>query len=738
MANHKWKFARVGGIDRVSIENGADLVNLYQLDQKLWTALSCPVYGLEIDSKTLEYMDTDEDKRLRVYEVLAAIKWIEELITDTNELIRPKSTFPLSLINTNTEAGMRIMNSAKQILKQIGRPDADTLSVDETSDTIAIFADTPFNGDGIITSISTSDELLRQSIEQITSIYEPVMDRCGLTGINVEIIEQFFEECKTYINWKDEGDVENSNAQFLGENTPEAYDLFIKVEAKINDYFLRSNLAQFDETSLLSFNQFAAKYEAIVTNNSVVSKDEISELPLSFVDSSEKLNIQGRINPSWKNELDDFRTKIIVPLFGEISIIDESQWEQVCEKFKNFTEWQAKKPVTRVEELDADAIKLYLKEDYQAKLLELVSKDLELEEEANAIADVDKLVRYYRDIFTLVSNFVTFSDFYSLKSNAVFQSGVLYIDRRSCKLCVKVDDVAKHSASAGRSGVYLMYCDCVSHKLNKKMTIVAALTNGDVDDLNIGRNGVFYDVQGNDWDATVIKVIENPVSIRQAFWMPYKRFSKMVNNQIEKFAASKDKAVAESSAKKADVNPVTAPDPAAVAKPKEPFDIAKFAGIFAAIGIALGALGTMLLAVFSGFLKLEWWQMPIAILGIMLAISGPSMLIAYLKLRKRNLAPILDANGWAVNAKALINLVFGKTLTDLAVLPKNSTRVLRDPYSKKKFPFIPVILLLLILLIGILYWGTKRGWFYTPMDKYIIKKTEKVDPPKADSVVVKP
>ena len=34
----------------------------------------------------------------------------------------------------------------------------------------------------------------------------------------------------------------------------------------------------------------------------------------------------------------------------------------------------------------------------------------------------------------------------------------------------------------------------------------------------------------------------------------------------------------------------------------------------------------------------------------MLAISGPSMLIAWLKLRQRNIGPILDANGWAVNA----------------------------------------------------------------------------------------
>ena len=38
------------------------------------------------------------------------------------------------------------------------------------------------------------------------------------------------------------------------------------------------------------------------------------------------------------------------------------------------------------------------------------------------------------------------------------------------------------------------------------------------------------------------------------------------------------------------------------------------------------------------------------------------MAIAWLKLRKRNLGPILDANGWAVNAKARMNVPFGGAL----------------------------------------------------------------------------
>lgn len=736
--NYKWKFARVGGIDRVTIENGADLMNLYQLDQKLWTALSCPVYGLEIDSKTLEYMDLDHDNRLRVMDVLAAIKWLNELILDPDELIRPKAALPLSIINATSDNGMRILNSAKSILIHLGRPDGDSLTVEETSNNLAIFTDTAFNGDGIITPLSTNDEILKSCIEQMISVSDSLVDRSGLAGVNSELVNQFFKDCISYISWYEDVELQNENSPFSRESMVDVYPIFAKVETKINDYFLRCNMAKFDEQSLISFNQFSAKYETIVQNNSVVSKQELSELPLSFVDKSMKLNIKSQLNPSWISEMEAFRTKVVEPIFGKIEYLDEKQWQVICDKMIQYHDWQSRKPISKVEELGYEEIKKFVDQEFQPKLLALIAEDLSLEEEANTIADVDKLVRYYRDIYTLVSNFVTFNDFYSLKSNAVFQSGVLYIDRRSCKLCVKINDVAKHSATAGRSGIYLMYCECVSQKLNEKMTIVAALTNGDVDDLSVGRNGVFYDIHGNDWDATIVKIIDNPVSIRQAFWMPYKRVARMINNQIEKFASSKDKEIAASSATKVENNPVlnTPHVEDLKAKPKESFDIAKFAGIFAAIGIAVGAIGTMLLAVFTGFLKLAWWQMPIAIAGVMLAISGPSMLLAYLKLRKRNLAPILDANGWAVNAKALINLVFGKTLTDLAILPKNSIRVLRDPYAEKKFPFIPVILGLLTAFVLLMYVATKNGWIHTSLDKYFRKQTENVNIQKVDSTAI--
>jgi len=217
------------------------------------------------------------------------------------------------------------------------------------------------------------------------------------------------------------------------------------------------------------------------------------------------------------------------------------------------------------------------------------------------------------------------------------------------------------------------------------MTIAAALTDGDSDNLMVERNGVFYDRNGNDWDAASTKIVEHPISIRQAILSPYKRLGRFLGEQIQKMAAAKEKAAIGKAETKivATAEKTEVGKPAAAVAPPTPFDAAKFAGIFAAIGLAVGAIGTAIASVVTGFLWLEWCQMPLAVLGIMSLISGPSMVIAWLKLRRRNLRPILDGSGWAVNARGKVKILFGRSLTGTAKLPPGASRSLQDPYRDK-------------------------------------------------------
>ena len=311
-------------------------------------------------------------------------------------------------------------------------------------------------------------------------------------------------------------------------------------------------------------------------------------------------------------------------------------------------------------------------------------------------APLRKLLLLHRDFYRLLRNFVTFEDFYDNDAATVasFQAGTLIIDQRACHLCMRVNDLPKHDVQAPLSGIYLLYCDCESKKLGKKMQILAAMTQGEVKNLSVGKNGIFYDNEGNDFDASVIKIIDNPISIRQAFWTPYRKLGDWITAKINKSAAEKDAAVMSDVTTK-----IEAKAEGGEAAQKPAFDIAKFAGIFAAIGMALGMIGTALVSVAKGLSGFTWWQYIVLFVVILLLISGPSMVMAWLKLRRRNLAPVLNANGWAVNSDALVSVIFGRTLTEQVAFP-----VVKLPKVKtgmKKWQVTSIVLgIVAILLIA--------------------------------------
>jgi hypothetical protein len=699
----------------VNLERGADLVNLENLDQKLWTALSCPVYGLEIDSKTLELIDTDNDGRIRVPEILAAVKWLVSMVKNPDMLLKEEQFLKLDDINIQSEEGSTLLISAKQILNNLGKSDSNTISVDDTSDTVKIFADTRFNGDGIITDISIDDEGIKKLIGEIVSSVGFVVDRTGKEGISADHINDFYKACEEYSAWIAIAKSKSKKILPFGNDTSAALDSFLSVRGKIEDYFLRCKLLSYDQNSVETLNFLKSKYESISLTNLSVSIDELTVFPIALPNCNNLLSLKQGLNPAWEKSVSTFDSLVVQKLFPDKLSLSEEDMLSIEKVFEEFIVWQSEKKGLTVEALGVERIyEIVAGQDQKEVLESLILEDKALEGNANNIMLVDQLVRYRRDLFKLLRNYVIFYDFYSPEAKAIFQSGQLYFDQRRCDLCMKVTDMSKHNQLAATSGLCLIYCDCTRVEGNSKMTIVAALTDGDFDNIDVGRNGVFYDRDGNDWDATIVKVIDNPISIRQAFWSPYRKFTKFINKQMEKIASDKEKAVdtslssgVEKVSDKVDVGlnesvksaPVQVQTPLPAAAPQS-FDIGKFVGIFAAISLALGALGSALTSIFMGFFSLSWWKMPIAILGIMLVISGPSMIIAWLKLRKRNLAPLLDANGWAVNARTSINIAFGATLTHLAALPKNSKLNLSDPFSKKKFPWKTIIFIILILAVA--------------------------------------
>lgn len=506
----------MGGVTRVKIQSGEDIRHMGELDEKLWTVLSCPTTGLEIDSESLRLIDADGDGKLRVKEVQQAAAWLCCVLRDPEVLLAGKDEV---LIADIADEGMRTV--AEAVAK--GNPQVSLADVE-----------------------------------------------AAIAGVCIEAA--------------------------AAPEAPYAADVMAAYKAKKDEY--------------------AAYFE----------QEKLAQLGLAVI-------AVDAVKPG----------------------MEQAAFEEMG------------KAIADYEAAAAAAT------DANAKALVAAQAQYQ---------PLRKLLMLTRDFYRLLRNFVTFEDFYRKDIQAIFQAGTLVIDQRACQLCLRVSDMGKQNAQAGASGMFLVYCDCESKKLGQKMQIVAAMTVGDIRNLTVGKNALFYDNQGNDWDAVVTKIIDNPISISQAFWSPYRKFGAWVTDLINKSAAEKDsKGFADLTAK---VQEGAKNTPAAGEKPKvQAFDIAKFAGIFAAIGMAVGYIGAFFTSVVGGFAALKWWQDILAVLGILLVISGPSMFLAWTKLRKRNLAPVLNANGWAINADVMVSVVFGNTLTTQAQFPLLQ---LVDPSVKKKMP----------------------------------------------------
>lgn len=557
MAKYNWTFATIGGTTRVKIQSGEDIRHLGELDQKLWTVLSCPVVGLEIPEESLRLVDISGDGMIHVQEVVTTSQWLCQQLKDPQLLIA-------------------------------GKPELSLTDI--------------------------TDETLRATAKKITDSDTITLDMVNVAIAGVSITPQAAPEA------------------------PYSADIITAYKA------CQQNYADYYHTSHLQSLGLAA-----------------------------------------------------LPADTPIPGMKEEDFTEMGTKIATY-----EGAVADVNKSNADALAAA-----QAEYMPL-----------------KKLLLLTRDFYTLLRNFISFQDFYAKRNLspigrankeehlAIFQAGTLVIDQRACHLCIKVSDMSKHDAQASASGMFLIYCNCIYKLTGEKMTIVAAMTVGDIRNLKVGKHALFYDRQGRDWDAEVIKIIDNPISISQAFWSPYRKFGDWVVGLINKSAADKESKAFSDVTAKIQENAAKTPDPDAKAK-AQAFDIAKFAGIFAALGMAVGYIGAFFTSVIGGFAKLTWWQDICAVLGILLVISGPSMIMAWFKLRKRNLSPLLNANGWAVNADAIVSVMFGATLTEQAQFPLLKAPKAQAKLSKKgKWAIaIAAVIVALAAILTTLYLLGYRPWF---------------------------
>ena len=716
---HEWSYFRSAGLVQVKIENGDDVSCLRDLDQKAWTALAAPVAGLRFDAPTLKFLDADGDGRIRAPEVLAAVEWLRPRLKSFDVLFARKGSNALSAddIDASTPEGAALAKEIALIAKAAGKDGAE-VSIGDVLAAEKAFSATPFNGDGVVTADSLAgDADAIAAFEAATSVAS-VPDRSGKPGLGRDGAEAFFAGAAARLAWKA---ARGKDAMPLGDATPAAAKAYSAVAAKIDDFFTRCRVAAFDVRAADALNGDPAAVAALAAGDLSSAPEALAAMPLAAVSAGAELPLGSGVNPYWAAAAAAFAHDCARPALGrdgDPETLSESAWAEIKAKLAPYLAWSASEPAPELAAVPEDTLRRFAQDGGKAKaaILAAVAKDEGFSGEYDGIVDAERAVRYASNLVEFLRNFVNQSALYSPDTTAIYQTGVLYIDSRACALCFHVDDVAAHAAQAGKSNCCVVYLKLARPSgAVKERTVCAAVTAGFARTLWTGRNAVFYDRDGNDWDATVVQICEAQVSLREAFWAPWEKIGSMVSGQINKILASREseamaKAAAATDAAAAKVESAAKKDaaaPAASAPKDSGAGGAALASSVAAIGIGVGMLGAAFAGIAGFVAGMPWWKTLLGVCCVVLAVSLPSVAIAWFKLRKRDIGTILNACGWAVNRPLRFPMRLSRVFTREMKAPP-AFMCSPDPYAPKHV-VLTWILVALAAAAGILWALWSRG-----------------------------
>ncbi len=688
---HVWRFRRIGGMDQVVLKTGEDIAALSELDPKLWAALAMPTSQHRC-KEALSLLDEDHDGRVRVPEILHAVDKFRMAFTTLDILFDENSAISLDRLKDG-HLREACVNAA-----HIAGAEVEGVDAAVVEKAISLYNERTFNGDGVVVPESAKDPHTAGIIETLIASGYQAIDSSGKNGVDNVALDAFAHDANIVLEW-------NAKGESIRRTLPDLpFDAilpaFRTISDVMDDYFRRCAVLDLAGTPDALKNletQMAAALSTPLGNNA----EALQALPLALPRADGLLALDAAYNPLYETEVKSFLDAVKTP-YGLEKELDKTAWSRIAADCRMYAAWTDSKPPVGAESIDPSMLSDILNGGSLDAIRTLITRDLAEAAHAEALHELHNILVLKKDLLKILRNFVTMDEFYGSREG-IFQSGRLFIDGRELELCLDVRNSTAHSSMAGLAGMYLIYCD-ITRTTGEKGSVVAALTAGDADRIYVGRNGIYFDNDGLDWNATITKVVIQPISIREAFLSPYKWLARTIEEFTAKRAGTAEAGrqnQLKEFAQKAVEQPTKAPQAAEQIAPKK-IDV----GTVAAIGVALGSIGVMITSILSLFIGMGVW-MPIGILVVFLLISGPSMILAAIKLRKRDLSPILNAEGWAINGRLKLNLIFGAALSHLGNLPPNSIRMLNDPYAPKKKPWA-LYIVILIIVVAVVAWLS--GW----------------------------
>lgn len=633
--SHAFTFSTVARTVQVRLRSGEDVAHLAELPKPYWLALSCPVKGLGPRGRAVaEALDTDHDGRVRVAEVLAAIAWLKPRLASFDCLFAAEAGLALSEIAANTPEGAPLAELFGTLVAA-----GERLAPEAMETAFAGFKAAAENGDGVVPPEAAGSKFAPVG-EAIVAVTGGTTGVDGKQGLSAENLTAFAAALEAYKAWR--------AAQPVAALSPELAAAVTAMRAPIEAFFAAAKLVR--------YNPAAAEGRP-----SPKSTAELAEAPLALEPTAAgALPLEGgRLNPFYAAQMAP------IVAWAQAPELTETAWRQLAAEVAPLEAWQAAKPAgaDTLAALDEQVLALAAEPAVAEAFTQAIAADAKRAPLAAAYGDLCRLLTLRTGLLGFLRNFVNTEALYPPQPGALYQVGTLYLDGRACSLCFPIDQAAAaHAAQAKTSQCCLAYCALSRPATGEKRTICAVFTAGSAVSLAVGRNGIFYDLEGHDWEATLTTLEANPMSLTEAFFTPWRKVADAFAGAIRKTFAGKHEATTAALTAKAESAGKAA---AEGAKPAAPGGGAAMASV-ATLGIALSFAATAVTGLMAALTSTPLWKTALVVVGLILVVSVPSVILTWLKLRARDLAPILNASGWAVNRRIGLTAALGRYYTQKA------------------------------------------------------------------------
>lgn len=663
-------FEKYGKARQLRIANASDLSGLAELHPALWAVSSAPKDHFYVDPRFLSLLDSQDKGRIRVQDVQSAAQWLLEHCADIKGINSRTDELKLDHLNQSAPEFPKLSRAIGFI--QSCQPEVEFVNLNLIHQVRKSYIEHPPNGDGIVIESNSDNEELSKWISIIKKATGGQLDLSGSTGIGVQQLQIFTDDLKSWQSWHAKSEqMDEASKHPFGKDTDAWVNTLEPVIEIVDLFFAQSKIVARDPTLLGEF----AKNENLKTLKMEPSQTIEEKLKKSFPiapDSDQILDLDLKVEPYWRVIFDLLGQKIGPQISGEtISKLSENQWIEIKNKLQPTLELKNSKPNLALSQLTSDEIKHYFEADIASQIHTLIKQDQLVSKDLQSLHCLEKLLLFQKHMLRFCCNFVNLSELYNPEIKALFEKGRLIFDGHVLTFSMWVHKKDEHKTYAKESKIFIVYAEVTDKDKPEQSFLVAApVTDGTKDSFKLGKRGIFRDELDREWDAKIVDLLENPISISQAIKAPFVRVLESIQTRFESYL----KAPIDNFEKSA----IQSLPPASgnTADPKNSPSETKNMIVMGSVAIA--ALGSSFAYVFKTLLAIPISKIVIGVGGLLLLVYLAAFTLAWLSLRKRDLTSFIEASAWAVNLRMPLVRNLRKLFTRRPKLPKGSQTELTD------------------------------------------------------------